>query len=334
MAKKLKMFFIKMGIASIGFFISLSAMAQQDYHFSQFDASPLSINPATTGVFNGSVRGHIQHRQQWRSVTRNPFITDNAAFDFQKKKFGLGLNILNNKAGANRFNTLYFSLSTSYEVTRDRADIHHLICGVQLGFINKSINLNNATFDNQYNSANGGAFDPNISSDEYFQQSSYIVPELSFGLYYYTSHKIKKVNPYIGVSGFHLTEPQESFLGTNSKVARKYVGYGGTKIKISELNTINASFLFMQQANIQEVSAGFMDHYYLSSSDAYLLLGAFYRYKDAVILHTGLIYKDVTLRFSYDINISSLNGYSKGRGGFEISITYIREKKKFIPSIF
>lgn len=324
---------MKTGITGLSLLFSLIAFAQQDYHFSQFDASPLSLNPATTGMFEGSVRGHIQHRQQWKSVTKNPFITDNAAFDFPKKKFGFGINILNSKAGATKFNTLHMALSTSYEVTRDRSDIHHLTCGVQLGFVNKSINLSNATYDNQYNTANGGSFDQNIGSDEYFQNTSYIIPELSFGLYYHTSHKTRRLNPYIGVAAFHLTEPKEAFLNGNSKVLRKYVGSGGTKIKINELNTINVSFLVMQQANIQEATIGLMEHYYLSGSDAYLLLGAFYRYKDAVILHAGLMYKEYTLRFSYDINISSLNDYSRSRGGFEISITYIKEKKKFMPSI-
>jgi len=146
---KLKTFFIKGGIMGLSLFISLTALAQQDYHLSQYDASPLTLNPATTGMFNGALRGHIQHRQQWKSVTKTPFITDNAAFDFPKKKFGFGINILNHKAGASKFNTLYLALSTAYEVTRDRSDIHHLTCGVQLGFINKSVNVNNLTFDNQ-----------------------------------------------------------------------------------------------------------------------------------------------------------------------------------------
>ena len=51
----------------------LTGMAQ-DIHFSQFYFSPLNLNPAATGIFDGDYRIAGNHRQQWRSVT-TPYTT-------------------------------------------------------------------------------------------------------------------------------------------------------------------------------------------------------------------------------------------------------------------
>ena len=50
--------------------------------------------------------------------------------------------------------------------------------------------------------------------------------------------------------------------------------------------------------------------------------GAYLRWKDAVIPVTKLEMKPLAIAVSYDANISQLKSASKGRGGFELSLTY------------
>ena len=40
----------------------------QDVHFSQLSNSPLAINPAYTGLFDGYQRAIINYRSQWTSA--------------------------------------------------------------------------------------------------------------------------------------------------------------------------------------------------------------------------------------------------------------------------
>jgi hypothetical protein len=47
------------------------------------------------------------------------------------------------------------------------------------------------------------------------------------------------------------------------------------------------------------------------------------RYKDALIPVVKLDYYPFSLAFSYDINISKLSVASAGRGGIEVSLSYI-----------
>src|ERR1700733_16253646 len=48
--------------------------------FSQFFASPLTLNPALTGKFNGVVRVAGNYRDQWPAID-NAFITSTASVD-------------------------------------------------------------------------------------------------------------------------------------------------------------------------------------------------------------------------------------------------------------
>src|ERR1700743_2859484 len=52
----------------------------QDPGFSQFFASPLSLNPALTGKFNGVLRVAGNYRNQWPAIN-NAFITSTISID-------------------------------------------------------------------------------------------------------------------------------------------------------------------------------------------------------------------------------------------------------------
>ena len=64
------------------FALMLTGIAQaQDPHFSQFFASPLTLNPAFTGKFDGQWRLAANHRDQWPSIPK-AYVTTSASLDF------------------------------------------------------------------------------------------------------------------------------------------------------------------------------------------------------------------------------------------------------------
>ena len=52
----------------------------QDPNFSQFFVSPLTLNPALTGKFNGNFRVAGNYRNQWPEISK-AFITSTISFD-------------------------------------------------------------------------------------------------------------------------------------------------------------------------------------------------------------------------------------------------------------
>ena len=61
-------------------FLLMNVVAAQDPHFSQFYASPMTLNPALTGKIDGNFRLAANYRNQWPTIN-NAFTTATASFD-------------------------------------------------------------------------------------------------------------------------------------------------------------------------------------------------------------------------------------------------------------
>lgn len=295
----------------------------QDLHLSQYYAAPLYLNPALTGMVNGSFRVSLNHKNQWASIT-NPYTTYVAAFDAPVKRVGLGFGASSQTAGDGGYRDLNLVGSFSYDVPLGSGR-SHIVFGVQGGIIQKSFDASKLTFDDQYDPSTG--FSPDNPTGESFPQTSVLMPEVNAGLLYFYGSAISRVNPFVGISSFHLTSPDKTFMGGSYILPMRYVAHGGLRIKCTRLFEITPHALGMQQATAQEIAAGISAQYYLSQSDAYLILGSTYRLEDAVIAYTGIQIKDFTVGLSYDVNVSSLDRVTSHKGGYELSVSYTKRKK-------
>ena len=62
-----------------------TVVISQDIHFSNWQMSPLNLNPANTGMFEGDGRIIFNYRNQWKSVPV-PYNTYSFGADFNLKK--------------------------------------------------------------------------------------------------------------------------------------------------------------------------------------------------------------------------------------------------------
>jgi type IX secretion system PorP/SprF family membrane protein len=300
----------------------------QDFHLSQYDAAPLNLNPAMTGMFNGKHRIHGHYRTQWASIATKPFVTTAISYDTPIKKFAWGAQIMNNRAGAGVFNIFSLMLSGAYDLSLDKESYHHISTGIQAGFIQKSFNVDKLYFNNQYSPFNGGSFDQTLPSDENFSNTSIFIPDFNAGLMYYYSAQKSRINPFVGFSAFHLNHPEETFYSQANKLPLRYVIHTGFKFNVSETVQLTPKVMVMRQSNDNEFTSSLIMHYYLKESETFILFGPTYRNMDAAIFETGIQKGRYTCKISYDINTSRLNNATSGRGGFEISLTYITRKPK------
>ena len=109
------------------FIVAFSASTNaQDPHFSQFFASPLTLNPAFTGKFDGQWRLAVNHRDQWPSIPK-AYVTTSGSFDFGIMKdklpagdvFGIGISGLSDASANDQLKLNYGSLSVSYHKALD-----------------------------------------------------------------------------------------------------------------------------------------------------------------------------------------------------------------------
>src|SRR6476661_3975981 len=93
----------------------------QDPHFTQYHAAPLFINPALTGMYNGTIRASTNYRSQWTSIG-DGFTTMQFCADAPLGKgglgngnfFGVGFLVAKDKAGTAGFNSTILEGALSY----------------------------------------------------------------------------------------------------------------------------------------------------------------------------------------------------------------------------
>jgi type IX secretion system PorP/SprF family membrane protein len=297
----------------------------QDIHLSQYDASPIMLNPALTGMKKDiKYRLVNQYRNQWDALTGKSYMSSALAFDKPlKEKWGAGAYILNDNS-SRTVNSFSFVLSGAHDITPANQDKHHLCVGLQAGIIYKSLRRTNFTFDQQYTQ---GTFDNDLPSGESFESAKRLMPEINFGFGYYNTDESSDYNPYGGIAISHCTNPKENFLteGEASHLPLKYALYGGSKIIINEKIALDPNLLLMKQRNSWEVNLGTRGYYSMEGSEFNLFGGLNYRWKDAVIGQIGLFYKNFIYSVSYDLNVSKLHTYSNYKGGLEFYVTFFKK---------
>ncbi len=293
-----------------------------------YDAGPLFLNPALTGVVDAQWRLHAQYRSQWRSVAYKPFQTALVSYDAPYKRWGFGGQIINMRAGIGNYNVFQAMFSAAYLASFDKNKYHNLSMGIQGGITQKSLEYKIFTFNDQYTTANGGGFNQSLSSNENFQQQSQMIEQVNAGLMYYYSRQQSRLNPFIGFSAFNITQPKETFFDMSNRLPMRYYAHAGLRINITEQFYVLPKMLVMMQNNAQEQTFAVDAGYFLSGSDLWLLGGGVYRSKDAAVLSVGARKSNYIAKLSYDVNVSTLAVASGGRGAFEISFTYMGLKKK------
>src|ERR1051326_2018210 len=194
----------------------------QDLHFSQYFNTHLLVNPANTGFApDVDYRIGANYRNQWASITPNPYKTMSAWGDvqlfnnrFESGWVGLGGALLRDVAGSGGLKDTRGFASIAYHQLVGLSSL--VSAGFNLGFINKRIDISKLTFDNQWN---GKFFDVNIPSGENFAYNSVTYLDVQAGLNY---AYFPSDNAYfnIGFSAMHLNRPRESFFSSNMEDTR------------------------------------------------------------------------------------------------------------------
>jgi type IX secretion system PorP/SprF family membrane protein len=320
-------------------------LSAQDIHFSQFYASPLTLNPAMTGVINGCYRGGLMYRSQWSAFMGEvPYVTMEASGDMRMLQgkllgddfVGAGLRFYTDKSGDAGFSVNDIMVSGSYH--KMLTENHQLGFGLQLGYVEKSLDFSDLVFPQQYGDE---GFDPdNPNPGEALDNNSVQFFDMNTGLYW-MGRFTDQISGFGGFSMFHLTSPDESFLKQDAQLPRRYVVHGGSRILFSDNFSAIPNFIFMYQGDAKELNFGSSVEYGYPNNrntNGSLSLGAWFRHsgnRDALIFAGGLGYKDFKFGVSYDITVSALQPQVQNGtvSALEFSLTYEAPCEQFNRSM-
>ncbi len=298
-------------------------LAAQDVHFSQYVASPLTLNPANSGDYEGAWRAMAIYRSQWAAIS-TPY--ESVALGYEKKfeRFSGGLVFINDRTGDVRLNSNKLYANAAFVKPLGGLQMR---LGAQLGIAHKYVDVNSLSYPNQFNNGTG-EFDPDLPNGENNLENSILYPDLNLGLMLKRSGQT--FSPFLGLSVFHVTHPNESFSGGTSRLPMRTNVNAGLRWKMSEQLAVVPEILYSHHAKAHELLVGSYAYYYLAPN-AFKARSLFAggelrtglgRNTDAAIFIVGVEVQKIRLGFSYDSNVSQLSEATNQQGGFEVSLIY------------
>ena len=301
----------------------------QDPSFSQFFSSPLNINPALTANINADWRLISNLRDQWIGPA-SPYVTGTLSFDrkiFQNKIpnvddegniIGVGAMLMYDNAFHGIVRSTYASLNLSYnvELAEYGENSHRIEAGFGASYGHRRIDFSRVDFEEQYT---GFGFNTNLPTGEAALSNAKPYISVSAGLVY--SYRTEKSNFDIGVAGFHLNKPMQTFLeDENQYLAMRRVAHANFETFLSDRLVLNTNAIYQFQQEAKYFSVGGALGYFLGDYNTMLNAGVWYWSDNAVVPYLGVVYKDFQVGMSYDITTSKLNQAARRPNTWELSL--------------
>lgn len=326
----------------LGLFLWTGSALAQDVHFSQFNNSPMIINPALTGAFNAEHRIIANYRTQWGSIAK-PYTTYALSYDVGLLKsshagfLGIGLQLFADQAGDLKMGIMQANLSVAYHVAI--AKNHFLTAGIQGGYSQRSIKESGMMWDSQYDPNSEGGYNSSLPSNETMNFNSFGIGDFSGGILYSFNNGATnmasndQIKGNVGLAVFHINQPKKTFTNFEpKKLFIKYAVHTNLHFGIpgTFLSLVPSGMMYVQ-GPAREILAGMLFRFRLQESSKYtnfvsetaLSVGAHYRFGDAIVVTGQFEIKNWLLGVSYDVNISKLAAASKSMGGLEVCLRYM-----------
>lgn len=308
------------------------ALSGQDPIYSQYNFSPLLINPAFAGI-SYEPQFYANYRNQWPEF--DTYTTYSVSYDqgFKRMNSGLGIMILADDAGDGTIRNTQINGIYSYRVEVN--EYSNFRFGLEAGFTNSRLDWSKLIFydqlDPQFGAVGpGGVPFPSTETPPLNSNLSHNYFDVSAGVLYYTERV------FGGISFKHINQPDYSYFGDDRNVNANLplrttiiVGYQHTLLRANNAhygNFITPSLIYIKQGDFTQLNGG------VTFALNQLILGSHLRLSgqtgDAVIGSVGWRYNNIKFGYSYDFTISGLGFNVGGSHELGISVNLTRDSDK------
>ena len=319
--------------------ISTASVRGQEVRFSQYNAAPVQLNPASPGtVANATVGlnyrlqqlGIISYKTGYFSAMK-PIYADQDQYEALPVG-GIGLGILSDLAGEqNELQTYQFDLAGAYNLRLNRAQTHYVSLGVQASYQQTNVDYGALTWASQitYRGFENppppvGTYTTRVGA---FRFNTGLI--WSYDPMRNAWKEIRRYRLHVGLAVSNLNEPDYSFLRDGSqRLPRIYKAHGGAQVYINHRLSVSPGFFVIAQESLVQYAGGAVVgvHPLLNSpsepSDFRLLAGAWYRHHDAIVLLVGASNRRFDAALSYDANASPERVNIPRQHTLELSLAY------------
>lgn len=307
-------------ICSILLIFIFGDIMSQDAEFSQFYANKLYLNPSFAGV-EKCPNISINSRKQWSDIN-NGIFTNSVSYNQYSEvvKGGIGVIFFNDNVSNGLMINNQISLIYSHILPINKK--YSISFGIQPTYINKRIDYDRFVFGDQLDISSNSI----LPSNEALLNESIHLFDVSSGILFYSE------DLFVGVSAYHLTEPNESFgnyvtnLPVRLGVNMGYNIYFNKRNKYKQTITLTPSFLFRKQAGFTQYNLGMYLNYGI------FVIGIWNRFGDSMIHSIGFEYKKIKFGYSFDYSINDYNNSGTSHEtSLNIKLPCKVKRRKFRP---
>ena len=320
------------------FAFAFGTLSSQDIHYTLFNYSPLTLNPALTGAFYGTARVGGIYRDQWGNISgsagyRTPSFYVDAPIikGFGDRDWiGVGGMMFSDKAGSSNLTTSAYMFSAAYHLGLGKEGNTVFTLGLQVGSTQRRLDLQSPDliFEDELDPqiGGGGAGVGNGADRQNDAKKSFF--DFNLGLML-RSKVSERANFELGFATGHVLQPEYNLLNTDTggdadKRPMRLTAHGLFNYDLTEKFRLSPTILFQTTKGASEMMLQVWGGYLINAEKAIRLnFGTGYRFGDAVPILLGVDIKDIRVALAYDINTSSLSDVTNSVGGFELAASYI-----------
>ncbi|HLP49941.1 MAG TPA: PorP/SprF family type IX secretion system membrane protein [Chitinophagales bacterium] len=301
----------------------------QDTRFSQPLNNQLALNPAMMGLTN-DFRVNLNYRNQWASIDKGystyaasliyPLFLSSKAGSADstgkkavgKSRLDFGINVTDDKSGS--FNRLSASLSIAYGLKL--SEEHSLHAAINFGYLHNSLNVLKLSFDEQYQL---GAYNPDLPTGE-TPTLTKGAPDVGFGFMYHYEPLSGKLQAFAGIAGYHVNQPNQTFINGRGTLPARFNFQAGVKVIGNKLD-FTPVVLYNLQGPWKQFTGGLLMAYKFDKKGK-LVVGTWFKERDAISLQAGYEHKIFYFTYSYDFGISKLARTTRGLMTHEVALGF------------
>jgi type IX secretion system PorP/SprF family membrane protein len=306
------------------FWLNLGMVAAQDFHYSQFYAAPLFLNPALTGSTE-LTRVGLNYRKQWPGLDHN-FNSYSAYADHYSMDMRSGFGLALNSFQETNFRIVTSDVSLFYSYNLRLSETTNFRMGVQTSYVRRSAALDNLIFGDQVNLFTR-TVNP-VSIDQLAEVEPYGYADFSFGGLF-TSEYV-----WLGTSVHHINQPRLTFFPSDgfARLPVKWSVHGGVTLPLGASGYFGSPFDNSVSLMANYKAQGPFKQFDIGAQFLYqtLIAGLGFRgipgvrdlpNQDSIIFLLGMkLDTGIVIGYSYDFMVSAIS--TEAKGAHEISMRY------------
>ncbi|MFZ6052832.1 PorP/SprF family type IX secretion system membrane protein [Halocola ammonii] len=316
-------------IALIVLVLAAFSLRAQDGAISPYWFTPVFVNPAETGNFDGTIRASAVYQNQWLAGEET-FTTSGGSVEISLGKekndngyLSLGGAVIQDKAGTTQMGYFTGLASSAYHLKLNRKN--SLSAGLQLGWTQRNMKTSDLRWDAQWN---GIGYDPTLPTQENFSAEMRSFFDGAFGLNWQRISS-RDFSYSLGYAAHHIMQDQTFLEEGNGRFLMRHTAYGKVQNNFGWADvTLHGRFMMQGGAKLYEIGAvgekriGDESRFTNYKTSSAILGGFNFRWASEVTPFVGFEFKrSFKIAMCYAIRFGEITNYAGGNA-LQINLIY------------